>query len=57
MIKENDRILRYFITGSDPGVSFSSSYYLDEDIEATIICNMECDTWIVTGSVEENILK
>ena len=43
IIKRNNNIYKYFITGSDPGVSFESSVYPSDEIELTILCNRELD--------------
>lgn len=44
MKKMNDSICKYYITGSDPGVTFLSSVYPDSSLEVTILGNKEFHT-------------
>lgn len=48
--------LPYF-TGSDPGVSFISTYKLDEDIVITIVSNFGNNVWKIMKSIEEQLFK
>lgn len=39
MVKKGKSIYKYFITGGDPGVSFESTIYPNEELEVTILGN------------------
>lgn len=52
IVKRNDNIYKYYITGSDPGVSFQSAVYPNEEIEITILGNKEFSTYEIVKSVE-----
>jgi hypothetical protein len=39
MVKKGKSIYKYFITGGDPGVSFESTVYPNEELEVTILGN------------------
>lgn len=52
IIKRNDNIYKYYITGSDPGVSFESAVYPDKEIEVTILGNREFSTYKIIKEVE-----
>lgn len=49
-----DNNLPYF-TGSDPGVSFISSYKLDDDILVTIVSNFGDNVWGIMKKIREQI--
>ena len=50
--KRNDNIFKYYITGSDPGVSFASEYYPDEKVEITILGNREFNAYKFIKEIE-----
>lgn len=53
IIKRNDNIYKYYITGSDPGVSFESAVYPNEKIEVTILGNQEFSTYEIIKEIEK----
>jgi CubicO group peptidase (beta-lactamase class C family) len=53
IIKRNDNIYKYYITGSDPGVSFQSAVYPNEEIEVTILGNREFNTFELIKEIEK----
>lgn len=53
IMKRNDEIYKYYITGSDPGVSFVSSVYPNEEIEVTILGNREFSTYELIKELEK----
>lgn len=53
MIKRNDNIYKYYITGSHPGVSFESAVYPNEEIEVTILGNREFRTFELIKEIEK----
>lgn len=53
MIKTNDTICKYYITGSDPGVSFMSAVYPKEQIEVIILGNREFNTYEIIQEIEK----
>lgn len=53
IIKRNDTIYKYYITGSDPGVSFVSAVYPNEQIEVTILGNREFNTFEIIKEIEK----
>lgn len=53
IIKRNDNIYKYYITGSDPGVSFQSAVYPNEKIEAIILGNREFSTYEIIKEIEK----
>lgn len=52
IVKRNDNIYKYYITGSDPGVSFQSAVYPNEEIEITVLGNKEFSTYEIIKEVE-----
>ena len=54
IMKRNDDIYKYYITGSDPGVSFQSSVYPNEKIEVTILGNREFSTYELIKEIEKD---
>ncbi|MCR1949840.1 beta-lactamase family protein [Clostridium sp. DSM 100503] len=55
IIKREDKILKYYITGSDPGVAFMSSFYPDTKIEVTSLSNKEFGPYDISMFVESII--
>lgn len=53
IIKRNDNIYKYYITGSDPGVSFQSAVYPNEKIEVIILGNREFSTYEIIKEIEK----
>lgn len=52
IVKKNDSIYKYFITGSDPGVTFESAVYPDKDIKITILGNREFSAYEIVKEIE-----
>lgn len=46
-----------YITGSDPGVSFISSYQLDEDILITIVSNFGDNVWRLNRNIRSELFN
>ncbi|MPM14213.1 Penicillin-binding protein 4* [bioreactor metagenome] len=55
IVKKEDNILKYYITGSDPGVSFMSSVYPNAQIEVTCLSNKEFGPYDISRCVESII--
>lgn len=55
IIKKNNSIYKYYITGSDPGVSFESAVYPNKKVEVTILGNREFSTYEIISKIEEII--
>lgn len=53
IIKRNDNIYKYYITGSDPGVTFQSAVYPNEEIQVTILGNREFNTYEIIKEIEK----
>ncbi|WP_160686921.1 serine hydrolase [Clostridium sp. C2-6-12] len=53
IIKRKGNIYKYYITGSDPGVSFKSAVYPNEEIEVTILGNQEFSTYEIIKEIEK----
>lgn len=53
IIKRNDNIYKYYITGSDPEVSFESEVYPNEEVEVTILGNREFSTFEIIKEIEK----
>jgi CubicO group peptidase (beta-lactamase class C family) len=51
-----DNSLPYF-TGSDPGVSFISTYKLDENVNITIVSNFGNNVWKLLRSIREELFS
>lgn len=52
IIKRNNSIYKYYITGSDPGVSFESARYPNTQTQITILGNREFSTYEIIKTVE-----
>ncbi|SHJ23052.1 CubicO group peptidase, beta-lactamase class C family [Clostridium cavendishii DSM 21758] len=52
IIKHDDGVYKYYITGSDPGVSFESAVYPKKGIEVTILGNREFSTYEIIKELE-----
>jgi CubicO group peptidase (beta-lactamase class C family) len=52
IVKQEHTIIKYYITGSDPGVSFESAFYPEENIQVILLANTELDTYEVIQHVE-----
>ncbi|GAA0084893.1 serine hydrolase [Clostridium sp. CTA-7] len=52
IVKRDDGIYKYFITGGDPGVSFESTVYPNEEIEVTILGNRKFSTYELLMEIE-----
>lgn len=52
IVKKENQVYKYFITGSDPGVSFESAVYPNENIEVTILGNREFSTYEIIKEIE-----
>jgi CubicO group peptidase (beta-lactamase class C family) len=53
IIKRNDNIYKYYITGSDPGVTFQSAVYPNEEIQISILGNREFGTYEIIKEIEK----
>lgn len=53
IIKRNDNVYKYYITGSDPGVSFQSAVYPTEEIQINILGNREFNTYEIIKEIEK----
>lgn len=53
IIKRNDNVYKYYITGSDPGVTFQSAIYPNEDIQISILGNREFSTYEIIKEIEK----
>lgn len=51
IVKEEDKIKKWYITGSDPGVTFQSEYYPEENITITILGNKEFNCYEVLKGI------
>lgn len=54
IIKRGDNIYKYYITGSDPGVSFESAFYPETELEVSILGNREFSTYKIIKEIELN---
>ncbi|WP_411167804.1 serine hydrolase domain-containing protein [Clostridium sp. MB05] len=52
IVKRDDGIYKYFITGGDPGVSFESTVYPNKEIEVTILGNRKFSTYELLMEIE-----
>lgn len=52
IIKRKDNIYKYYITGSDPGVTFQSAVYPNEEIQISILGNREFSTYEIIKEIE-----
>ncbi len=52
----DDQLFKYFVMGSDPGVSMQSSVYHD-GLHAHIIGNTHADTGLLAGKLDEMIMQ
>ncbi len=43
LIKENEKVVKYMLSGYDPGSQFLSWYYPEENVIMSIFANTECD--------------
>lgn len=55
--KKGDSILKYHIMGYDPGVSFHSAYYPENDIQSVICSNKSEGAYDMFKGIEEEVLK
>lgn len=55
IIKREDGVLKYYVTGSDPGVRFMSSFYPASQVEVTAIANREFGPNEISKFVEQHI--
>ncbi|WP_199621295.1 serine hydrolase domain-containing protein [Paenibacillus alkalitolerans] len=51
----NDKVFKYYVMGSDPGVSMQSSVYANQNSQAHIIGNTNKGTWKISGKIDELI--
>ena len=47
IIRDGEKIVRYYGEGADPGVSFVSTFFPEQELEITILSNLEDGTWDV----------
>ncbi|MGG7078305.1 serine hydrolase domain-containing protein [Clostridium sardiniense] len=52
IIKNEDEIFKYYLTGSDPGVDFISAIYPKSNLEVTILCNREFGAYEISSFIE-----
>lgn len=52
IVKRDDGVYKYYITGGDPGVSFESTVYSDEEIEITILGNRKFNIYELLRVIE-----
>lgn len=52
IVKRDDGIYKYYITGSDPGVTFESAIYPKEEVEITILGNTEFNSYELIREIE-----
>ncbi|MGL4453685.1 MAG: serine hydrolase domain-containing protein [Sarcina sp.] len=52
MVMKDGKIYKYFIAGGDPGVSFESTIYPDEEIEITVLGNRKFNIYELLAVVE-----
>jgi CubicO group peptidase (beta-lactamase class C family) len=52
IVKRDEGIYKYFITGGDPGVSFESTVYPNKEIEVTILGNRKFSTYELLMEIE-----
>lgn len=57
IIKKEDKIYKYYLTGSDPGVCFRSEFYPKWDIEITVLSNKESGAHDICHKVELIIMS
>ena len=55
ILKRNDEIFKYYITGSDPGIDFISSIYPRNKLEVTVLSNKEFGAYDITKCIEDNM--
>ncbi|WFD09394.1 serine hydrolase domain-containing protein [Tepidibacter hydrothermalis] len=55
IVKKEDKIHKYCIMGSDPGVSFRSSVYKDRDIQINVLGNTDWGGEDITKRIEEEL--
>ncbi|MEJ8553784.1 serine hydrolase domain-containing protein [Tepidibacter sp. Z1-5] len=55
IVKKEERIYKYCIMGSDPGVSFRSSVYKDENIQINVLGNTDWGGCTITKRIEEEL--
>lgn len=56
MAQKENKIVKYYVTGSDPGVGFRSSIYPAQQIETTVITNKEFGAYDVSAFIESKFL-
>lgn len=54
--KRSPKNLLPYFTGCDPGVSFVSAYFLEKDINVTLVSNFGDDVWKILAKIREVIL-
>lgn len=52
IVKKEDKIYKYCIMGSDPGVSFRSSVYKDKNIQINVLGNTDWGGYDITKRIE-----
>ena len=50
--KKNNEVFKYHLMGGDPGVSFRSSVYPQQDIKIVVIGNKEYGGYVITNEIE-----
>jgi len=55
LIKQDDKVIQYYIVGEDPGVTMISSIYPEKDIQITILANTEYGTWDLSAAFEQEL--
>lgn len=53
IIKRDDNVYKYYITGSDPGVTFQSAVYPNKEIQISILGNREFSTYEIIKEIEK----
>ncbi|ULQ58625.1 beta-lactamase family protein [Brucepastera parasyntrophica] len=51
--KESEELYTPYFQGSDPGVSFISSYNMKKETEITLVSNMENNVWEIKTNIEQ----
>ncbi|CAH2212487.1 serine hydrolase domain-containing protein [Tepidibacter aestuarii] len=55
--KKEGKIYKYCIMGRDPGVSFRSSIYIDNNIQVNVLGNTNWGGYAITNRIEEELIK
>ncbi|XEC96521.1 serine hydrolase domain-containing protein [Paenibacillus tarimensis] len=53
----NDCIFKYYVMGSDPGVTMQSSVYANHKIHAHVISNINNGAWPVASKIDQHVYR